>query len=133
MRAGHLVDTLLDDRFVGFAARRHQLCALGLNNVELLLQSINLLFESLRVQWRKKFKSKTTVTFYLNFPIRSANLPDLHELLLLLDNGRVDPGFLQLSQQVLAVFDGDNEGAVVAPELVCQVQYVQQLGLPLLL
>lgn len=63
----------------------------------------------------------------------SPPFPDLHKLLLLLDDRGIHAGLLQLPQQVLAVFDGDHERAVVAPELVCQVHYVQQLGLPLLL
>lgn len=47
-KTGYLVDALLDDGFVGFAARRHELCALVLNSIELLLQPIDLLFESLQ-------------------------------------------------------------------------------------
>lgn len=56
----------------------------------------------------------------------------LDKLLLLFDHRRIDSGLLQLSQQVLAVFDGDDEGTVVTPELVCQVHHIQQLRLPLL-
>ncbi|TNN67209.1 hypothetical protein EYF80_022547 [Liparis tanakae] len=55
----------------------------------------------------------------------------LDKLLLLFDDGRVDSGLLQLSQQVLAVFDGGDESAVVAPELVRHVHHIQQLRLPL--
>lgn len=49
-RTGYLVDTLLDEGFVRFAACRHELCALVLNSIELLLQPINLLFKSLQTQ-----------------------------------------------------------------------------------
>lgn len=73
-RTGYLVDTLLDDGFVGFAACRHQLCALILNSIELLLQPINLLFESLQTQQRSQFKAKTSVflDFIIHFPISSS-------------------------------------------------------------
>lgn len=51
-KTGYLIDTLLDEGFIGFAACSHELCALVLNGIELLLQPINLLFKSLQTQQR---------------------------------------------------------------------------------
>lgn len=55
----------------------------------------------------------------------------LHKFLLLFDDWRIDSGLLQLPQQVVAVLNGDDEGGVVTPELVCEIHHIQQLRLPL--